>query len=247
MSNIKLYNADCFDIFPLIQDKSIDAIICDLPYGRTACKWDSILPFDKLWNEYKRIIKDNGAIVLFGSEPFSSLLRVSNLDWYRYDLIWEKSRATGFLEANNKPMKKHENISIFGFGKCSNGCKIRLNYNPQGIKTINKLTKRTKRGENLGERNNQSNEYIRKFTNYPNSIIKTIDSQKDKLHPTQKPLELIEYLVKTYSNEKELIFDNCMGSGTTGLACKNLNRNFIGIEKDEKYYNIALNRINNEA
>ena len=244
INNIELYNADCFDVMPMIADKSIDCIIADLPYGTTACKWDSILPFDKLWEQYKRIIKDNGAIVLFGSEPFSSYLRMSNIEMYRYDWVWNKQRAFGYLEAKNKPMKIHEIISIFSIGKSSNGCLNRLEYNPQGLIQINKKRKNSTDTDNLGKRPSrpQGKETIQEYTNYPNTILNySLDS--NKLHPTQKPVTLLEYLIKTYTNENELILDNTMGSGTTGVACQNTNRKFIGIEKETNYFDIAVKRI----
>lgn len=243
---IDLYNGDCLEVMDkLIADGiKVDSIITDPPYGTTACKWDSIIPFEEMWERLNKLIKPNGAIVLFGSEPFSSLLRVSNLKMYRYDWIWEKSRPMGFLEAKNKPMKKHEIVSIFSQGKSSNGCKLRTPYNPQGLIKIDKKMKNGSHGDVVGYRKSRKNgtAYNQEFTNYPNSMLK-FDSIQKPVHPTQKPVALMEYLIKTYTNENELVLDFTMGSGTTGVACKKLNRNFIGIELDKKYFEIAKERI----
>jgi site-specific DNA-methyltransferase (adenine-specific) len=238
MSNITLYNDNCFNIFPLIADKSIDAIICDLPYGTTSCKWDTILPFDKLWEQYERIIKANGAIVLFGSQPFTSALVMSNPKWFKYCWTWDKVKPNGHLVAKIRPMQRTEDICIFG--------KDKIIYNPQMTKRDKlKKSKEYSRTNIMG--GEQTNFETRELSEkYPQSILEFSNaSQKDKLHPTQKPVALFEYLIKTYTNEGDMVLDNTMGSGTTGVACKNLNRNFIGIEKDKNYFNIALNRINN--
>jgi DNA modification methylase len=238
-------NADCFDVFPFIEDKSIDAIICDLPYGTTACKWDAILPFDKLWKEYERIIKPNGAIVLFGSEPFSSLLRTSNFKIYKYDWYWLKNKPQGFLNAKKMPLKNYENISIF--------YKKPPIYNPQGLIKTDKVVKNTGTKNNTslkenGDKTSANNAiknvfYKQEFTNYPTQTLEFSNSSgKGNLHPTQKPLELMEYLIKTYTNEGDIVLDNCMGSGTTNLACLKLNRKSIGIEKEKQYYDVAVRR-----
>lgn len=244
---ITLYNGDCLKVMKELKDKSIDAIITDPPYGTTACKWDSVIPFDLMWEQLNRIIKPNGAIVLFGSEPFSSALRMSNIKNYKYDWVWEKSRPMGFLEAKNKPMKKHENILMFSMGSSANGCKNRITYNPQGLKEINKKMKNSTDTENLGNRKSRDvgSEYIQKHTNYPNTVLR-FKSAPSTVHPTQKPVPLMEYLIKTYTNEGESVLDFTMGSGSTGVACKNLNRNFIGIEKELNYFEIAKDRINKE-
>lgn len=212
--------------------------------GTTACKWDSVIPFEPMWEQLNRIIKPNGAIVLFGSEPFSSALRMSNIKNYKYDWVWEKSRATDFVNANNKPMKKHENISVFSLGTTANKSLRKMNYFPQGLIESEKKIKRTSRGFQ-GERPNQKDEYISKFKNYPTSILE-FNSEGKTVHPTQKPVTLLEYLIKTYTLEGETVLDFTMGSGSTGVACKNTNRNFIGIELDEKYFKIASDRINND-
>lgn len=245
---IKLYNGDCSDILKSIPDGSVGLILQDAPYNTTACKWewDIMTKIDEFWSEWNRIIKPNGAIVMFGSEPFSSKLRLSNLKMYKYDWIWEKSRPMGFLEAKNKPMKKHEIISVFSFGSSANGCKNRITYNPQGLIKVDKKIKNGSHGDVVGYRKSRESGtvYNQEFTNYPNSLLKFESIQKP-VHPTQKPVALMEYLIKTYTNEGETVFDGFMGSGTTGVACKNLNRNFIGIELDEKYFNIAKERIGN--
>ena len=240
VSGSTFVNADCFDVFPFIEDKSIDAIICDLPYGTTACKWDIIIPFDKLWNEYKRIIKDNGAIILFGSEPFSSQLRISNIKNYRYDLIWEKSHRRGFLNAWKQPMRKHENISIF-YKKQPTYNPILVDKQKENIRPNSKRTRSTQ--FNGGKFSNC--ETKRKCPNdksMPDTILKFNSKVTPIIHPTQKPTELMEYLVKTYTNEGDMVLDNTMGSGTTNLACIKLNRKSIGIEKEKQYYDVAVRR-----
>jgi site-specific DNA-methyltransferase (adenine-specific) len=236
---IELIHGDCLVKMQEIDTGSVDMILCDLPYGTTACKWDTVIPFEPLWEQYKRIIKKNGAIVLFGSQPFTSALIMSNLKMFRQELIWEKDIATGFLDARRKIMKIHENIIIFSHK--------RTIYNPQmregkpysvksGSTKDNSITKdeNIKKGGYLTVNNGER---------FPVSI-KKINTEKGH-HPTQKPVALLEYLIKTYTNENNLVLDNCMGSGSTGVAAKNLNRSFIGIEKEENYFNIAKERINN--
>ena len=247
MSDHKLILGDCLDELPKIFDKNIDLVLTDPPYGTTACKWDSVILFEPMWNQLKRVIKDNGCIALFGSEPFSSNLRMSNIKQFKYDWIWQKDNGTGFANAKKQPLRKYENISIF-YNK-------RSIYNPQmriGKPYKIKSGKRNKGTETLSgkklQKNNKSNiaSYYRlenhnNGTRYPINII---DFKRERgLHPTQKPVALLKYLIKTYSNENDTVLDFTMGSGSTGVACKNLNRNFIGIEKDENYYNIAKQRI----
>lgn len=237
VGNITAYNADCMDIMRDIPDQSIDLILCDLPYGTTACKWDVILPFESLWEQYKRIIKDNGAIVLFGAEPFSSMLRISNLEMYKYDWIWDKIKGTGFLNAKKQPMRNHEIISVFYKRQCT--------YNPQ--KTAGHPRKVTSRSKNLQTEvygfMNKDYQYD-STERYPRSIqVFSTDTQNSSIHPTQKPVSLCEYLIRTYSNENDIVLDNCMGSGTTGIASINSNRKFIGIEKNEAYFNEAMKRL----
>ena len=243
-----LMQGDCLELMKIIPDKSIDLILCDLPYGTTSCKWDSIIPFESLWEQYNRIIKDNRAVVLFGSEPFSSKMRISNIDMFKYDWIWVKNNAVGFVNAKLKPMNKHEIISVFSKGKTSNGNRNNMAYFPQGLVPYNKEVRsgNKKNKDNTYWRPSlkSSNEggYIQQFTNYPTSVLNYPKDAKP-IHPTQKPVALLEYLIKTYTNEGELVLDNCMGSGSTGVACINTNRDFIGIELNEKYFNIAKKRI----
>lgn len=234
-------HGDCLELMKTIDDKSIDMILCDLPYGCTnARNWDNVIPFKPLWEQYNRIIKDNGAVVLFGIEPFSSELRISNLKNYRYDYVWKKNTGTGFLNANRMPMRSHEMISVF--------YKKLPQYNIQkriGFKPYSKIRKGAE--SNLYRTNYKGTTST--FVNgerYPISILEfPCVNNKDRMHPTQKPVALLEYLIRTYTNEYDIVLDNCMGSGSTGVACKKLNRGFIGIEKDDNYFNIAKNRIEN--
>ena len=245
----KIYNENCLIGMQKINDKSINMILCDLPYKMTECKWDIIIPFEDLWKQYKRIIKDNGAIALFGKEPFSTLLRMSNLKWFKYDWIWEKNRPSGFAQSKNKPLSNHEIISIFSNGVTvhANQSKRRMKYYPQGLIKINKKMKNNSKSFNkdsvFGYRENAVDEYIQEYTNYPKTVLKF--NNEVGLHPTQKPKELCKYLIKTYTLENELVLDNCMGSGTTAIACIESNRDFIGFENDPKYYSISLERIKN--
>jgi len=234
---IQLIKGDCLIEMDNIPDKSIDSIICDLPYGTTACKWDIIIPFEPLWNHYRRIIKDNGAIVLTGAEPFSSMLRLSNLDQYKYDWVWDKIKGTGFLNAKIQPMRNHEIVSVFYKQQCT--------FNPQKTYGHNKKTSFRSKDLQTEVYGKVNNDYLYSSTErYPTSIQSfSSDTQNSSIHPTQKPQLLMEYLIKTYTNEGEIVLDNCMGSGTTGVACKNLNRSFIGIEMDNNYFNIAKKRI----
>ena len=235
----KTYLGDCLELMKDVPDRSIDMILCDLPYGVTACKWDTVIPFEPLWEQYNRIIKDNGAIVLFGSEPFSSALVMSNVKNFRYELIWEKTRPTGFFTAKKQPMKIHENICVF--------YKKTTTYNP--IKTKAPKGKIDKR-KTLNPTINPYLGGIKKDRvkdsgmRYPTTVQKFASISKKGQHPTQKPILLMEYLIRTYSNSGDLILDNCAGSGTTGIACLNLKRNYIMMEQEEKYYQIIENRIN---
>ena len=237
VSGSTFVNADCFDVFPFIEDKSIDAIICDLPYGTTACKWDSILPFDKLWEQYCRVLKDNGVIILFGNEPFSSALRMSNIKNYKYDWKWRKTKPSGHLNAKKQPMRKFEDVMVFYKKQCT--------YNPQGLieGEFNNNRKWRKNGVNNDHTYGQETVIaISKFNNYPNNELEFSNKNNNLMHPTQKPLELLEYLIKTYTNEGDMVLDNTMGSGTTNLACIKLNRKSIGIEKEKQYYDVAVRR-----
>ena len=242
VSGSALFQGDCLEIMPLIPDKSIQLILADLPYGTTACKWDSILPFDKLWKEYERIITYNGAIVLTASQPFTSALIMSNPKLFKYEWIWDKLKPTGMLNASHQPLRRHENILVFGKGKTIyNPQKIQ---NPKGIekRSLYKYQRENEGGETVGEikqggvsKNYEADKLL------PITIQQFSKDNKPQ-HPTQKPLELMKYLIKTYSNENDTVLDNTMGSGTTCLAAKNLNRKFIGIEKEANYYEIACRR-----
>ena len=237
---IQLFKGDCLEKFKNIPDKTVDMVLCDLPYGTTACKWDTIIPFEPLWAEYKRIIKDRGAIVLFGSEPFSSKLRISNIKGYKYDWIWDKKSVSNPQLAKRQPLKNFETISVFGTGK------LGIVYYPQGlIKIENPKARGSKvsNTEKLGHIKRRT-DYVQTHTNYPKALALQFPRPSKPLHPTQKPVELLEYLIKTYTKECETVLDNCMGSGSTGVACINTNRRFVGIEKDDNYFEIACNRIN---
>ena len=230
---IDLRQGDCLEVMKDIPDKSIDMILCDLPYGTTQNKWDCIIPLDKLWEQYNRIIKPNGVVVLFSQIPFTITLAQSNLKNLKYEWIWEKPVATGFLNAKKMPLKKHENILVFYDSK--------ITYNPQGLIYKPRIVKRG--GSSFGNTYGMAKtSNYSEYTNYPTDILR-FNYDIEKLHHTQKPVELLEYLIKTYTNEGETVLDNCMGSGSTGVACVNTNRNFIGIELDEKYFEIAKNRI----
>ena len=230
---IDLRQGDCLELMKDIPDGSIDMILCDLPYGTTSCKWDVVIPFDKLWEQYNRIIKDNGAIVLFGKQPFTSKLIISNIKNFKYVLVWVKDNHDNPLMAKKRFLNITEDICVFYKKQCK--------YNPQGVIEINKMTKQG-RGESLSQKNERKSEYLQTYTNYPKNILK-FKRDLPNVHPTEKPVALLEYLIKTYTNENETVLDNCMGSGSTGVASINTNRNFIGIELDEKYFNIAKERI----
>lgn len=232
-NDISLWHDDCFNIFPQIQDKSVDLILCDLPYGTTACSWDSILPLDQLWNHYKRIIKDNGAIVLTASQPFTWKLCASNPEWFKYEIIWEKPNGTNPLLIKKQPFKVHENILVF-YNK-------QPTYNPQmtyghdtygGFEDANKEIGEVYGGDLISKHreNIDGSRYPRSVQRFP---------QDRGGHPTKKPVFLMEWLILTYSNEGEMVLDNCMGEGSTGIACINFKRKFMGIEKEKKYFDRA--------
>ena len=232
----KIYNMDCLEGMKEIEDGSIDMILCDLPYGTTRNKWDSIIPLDELWTEYKRIVKTNGPIVLTAAQPFTSKLTISNLDNFKYSWVWSKSQVSGFLNAKKQPLREHEDILVFYSKQCV--------YNPQMIKGKMQLKNTGGKSDNYNDfvaQPHYSDEY------YPKTILNFPLQRFKNGHPTQKPVELFEYLIKTYTNEGDLVLDNCMGSGTTAIAALNTNRNFIGFEKDEKYYEIANERIKNHT
>lgn len=238
-----LLRGDCLELMKEIPDGSVDMILCDLPYGTTACKWDSMLPFEPLWEQYKRIIKPKGAVVLFGSEPFSSRLRLSNLKWYKYDWVWNKKSTTGFLNAKKRPLRQHESIHVFSKGAPVYYPIMETRGKPRKKGDYNK-----KQGN--GDAVYRHYENVSSFNNeyYPTDILEFSNAaQNGKLHPTQKPVPLLEYLIKTYTIEGETVLDNCMGSGSTGVACVNTGRDFIGIELDADYFEIAKRRIEEEA
>ena len=228
-----LLMGDCLEKMKQIPSGSIDMILTDPPYGTTSCKWDSIIPLEPMWEQLKRIIKPNGAIVLFSDEPFTCMLRVSNIKDFKQSLIWLKPNATNPMQAKKRHLKKTEDISIFYGKQCT--------YKPQGLIKCSKVTKQGGVGVLSDSRKDRPKEYLQEFTGYPDTILKFNIAKG--LHPTQKPVALMEYLIKTYTNEGETVLDFTMGSGSTGVACKNLNRDFIGIELDETYFNIAKQRI----
>ena len=263
----ELYCGDCLVEMDQVADGSVDLILCDLPYGTTDRKgisdkgdnrvlsWDTVIPLDKLWEQYRRVLKPSGAVVLTADQPFTSQLVVSNLEWFKYEWIWKKRKVTGFLHANARPMKETEDILVFSpMGASGGSVKVNKNmtYNPQGLveKRVKKKNNAKRLGkflhqpEHMGEGNKllHETEYEQKWTNYPSEIIE-FGLDRNVIHPTQKPVALMEYLIKTYSNEGETVLDNCMGSGTTGVACKKTNRNFIGIEKETEYFTQAKERI----
>ncbi|MAG48885.1 cytosine methyltransferase [Candidatus Woesearchaeota archaeon] len=266
MQNFELWCGDCLEEMNKIADESVDLILCDLPYGTTdrkgveekgnnrLLKWDTVIPLDLLWEQYRRILKPLGTVALTADQPFTSMLILSNLDWFKYEWIWKKQKTTGFLLANYRPMKETEDVVIFSPGGAAAASRNGKNmtYNPQGL--IEKKVKKKNNAKRLGKflhnpehmgSNNKllhETEYEQKWTNYPSEIIE-FGLDRSVIHPTQKPVALMEYLIKTYSNEGDTVLDNCMGSGTTGVACKKTNRNFIGIEKESEYFIQAKERI----
>ena len=232
----QVIHGDCLEVMPTLPDKSIDMILCDLPYGTTACKWDTIIPFEPLWKEYKRLIKDNGAIVLTASQPFTSALVMSNPKMFKYEWVWHKRVASNSQLAKYQPLKTHENILVFG-----DGC----NYKPQGVIMCSIERTNDNRSKGVGHIGSEKkrNTFMQTQTGYPKSVLDIKPHNLYKLHPTQKPVALFEYLIKTYTNEGETVLDNCAGSGTTAIACLNTNRNYILIEKEKEYIDITNKRI----
>ena len=229
-----LMNADCLQAMCVIPDGSVDLILCDLPYGTTQNKWDSVIPFEPLWREYWRVLKANGAVVLTAQPPFDKALGCSQLEFLKYEWIWQKTKATGHLNSKSQPLKEHENVLVF--------YRQQPTYLPQGL--LRKSTPTVRKGGNNGGNYGKSDkDSLQEFSNFPRSILK-IPSEGKTVHPTQKPVALMEHLIRTYTNEGETVLDNCMGSGTTGVACRNTGRNFIGIERDPEYFRIASERIN---
>lgn len=235
-TNYNIINGDCLVEMTNIKEKSIDMILCDLPYGMTKNSWDVVIPFDKLWIEYNRIIKDNGAIILFGSQPFTSLMITSNLNMFRYCLVWEKNKFSDFLNSKRKPMKTNEDIAVF--------YKKQPTYNPQYWYSTPYTRWNTQTAvDKQSNYGTHKENYVKSDgKRLPTTVLK-FNRVERPLHPTQKPIDLLEWLIKTYTNENDLVLDNCMGVGSTGVACKNINRKFIGIELEEKYYEIAKKSI----
>ena len=264
---VDLYYGDCLVEMKKIEDNSVDLILCDLPYGTTdrsgvekkngnnrLLKWDTVIPLESLWLEYKRVLKPKGAVVLTADQPFTSKLIMSIIEWFKYEWIWKKKKTTGFLLANYRPMKQTEDVIVFSPAHAAAASRHggNMTYNPQGLieKKVkkkndpNRLGKFLHNPEHMGKGNKllHETEYEQKFTNYPSEIIE-FGLDRNVVHETQKPVALMEYLIRTYSNEGEIVLDNCMGSGTTGVACINTNRKFIGIEKKDEYYDAAKKRI----
>lgn len=239
---IQLMQGDCLELMASIPDGSVDMVLCDLPYGTTQNKWDSVIPFESLWAHYLRVLKKNGAVVLTAAQPFTSALVMSQQKAFKYQWVWEKSRVTGVLNAKKQPLRNHEDVVVF--------YRAQPTYNPQGVVSCSMrastgIAANGKSSENYGKigvKQTEDGKYEQTQTGYPRSVLK-ISSEGKTIHPTQKPVALMEYLIKTYTNEGETILDNCMGSGTTGVACVNTGRNFIGIERDPEYFRIASERI----
>jgi site-specific DNA-methyltransferase (adenine-specific) len=242
-----LFNGDCLKIMPRLQSGSVDLILCDLPYSTTACSWDALIPFEPLWREYRRIAKPNAAIVLTASQPFTTQLIASNLPMFKYCWIWEKSNASGFAHAKNMPLKNYEDVCVFSEGVIAHASqsKKRMPYNPQGLiysPRVCRNAPRHKEESAFGNRPSHKDAYTQEWTNYP-SQVQRFTSVSGAEHPTQKPVALMEYLIRTYTNPGNLVLDNCMGSGTTGVAAMNTGRRFIGIERDPDYFAICQRRI----
>lgn len=243
---IQLLQGDCLEQMALLPESSIDAIITDVPFGVTALGWDAVIPLPEMWQALHRLIKPRGAMVLFGVQPFTAKLICSNLEQYRYTWVWQKNVAGGFAQAKNKPMSMHEEISIFSSGRTGHigQCKNRMPYYPQGLVPYGKETRNTltDRQSAFGARPSHKKSYVREFTGYPNTVLQ-FDVERDGIHPTQKPVALMEYLIRTYTQPGELVLDFTMGSGTTGVAAMRSGRRFIGIERDAGYFEIASQRI----
>jgi site-specific DNA-methyltransferase (adenine-specific) len=239
MSDYILHHGDCLEVMPTLAAGSVDAVICDPPYGTTACKWDSVIPFAPMWEQITRLLKPRGACVLFGSQPFTSALVMSNPAWFRYEWVWEKTNAVDFMTAKIRPRKMHENIVVFSDGAHT--------YNPQMLQGKAYIDKPRKRTNNVHNSTMPKLGIVNNGTRYPESIIAVRNPNNDTVHPTQKPLALLEYLVKTYTDKGDTVLDFTMGSGTTGHACMNLGRRFIGIEQDAAYFALAQERIADAA
>ncbi len=241
-----LWNGDCLEVMKSIPDKSVDMILCDLPYGTTKCKWDTVIPFDRLWDFYARVIKDIGAIVLFGTQPFTSDLVKSKIEWFKYTYVWEKTKAGNFIQARNMPLKLHEDICVFSPGVVihSGQSNKRMKYYPQGVQEVDKTWHRPSVYDSEHGYKRPSHKTDRKIKQegFPGSVLR-FGSVHNPPHPTQKPVDLLEYLIQTYTDKQDTVLDNCMGAGSTGVAALNTNRKFIGIELDTTYCGIAKRRI----
>lgn len=231
---VDLMLGDCLEMMGEIEDGSVDMVLCDPPYGTTACKWDAVIPFEPMWAGVKRVLKKNGAAVFTASQPFTSALVMSNVEMFAYEWVWVKTRITGVLNAKKMPVRKHEQVLVFCDSKATG------TYNAQGLVPNGKVTKQGGNSDNYGARSSEP--YVQEWTNWPRDVLE-IASEGNTVHPTQKPVALMEYLIKTYTNEGEVVLDFTMGSGTTGVACMNTGRRFIGIERDEGYFAIAEKRI----
>ena len=244
IGNAALHLGDCLEVMAQLPDNSVDMILCDLPYGTTACKWDTVIPFEPLWAQYRRIAKRNAAIVLTASQPFTTALIASNMREFKYCWVWEKSRPGDIFNAKNKPMKAHEDICVFSEGTTANGSDRRMPYFPQGVGAGGVSTNNpVVQGAFKAPRPSLRSGHVTHGSNYPRSVIRAANPNTKSAHPTQKPVALMEYLIRTYTQEGETVLDNCMGSGTTGVACMNLGRKFIGIEREPRYFDIACRRI----
>ncbi len=249
IKNGRFYLGDCLEVMKEIPDGVVDMILCDLPYGTTACSWDSIIPFEPLWEQYNRIIKPNGAIVLTASQPFTSALVMSNISMFKYCWIWYKNGVTNVANAKKMPMRNYEDVCVF--------YKKPPVYNPQGLKPYGKTVNKgksaggaTTQGDEIGNGKGALRsglDYLQEFTNYPRQVLQINQNSRNKIHPTQKPVELFEYLIKTYTNESELVLDNCAGSGTTAIAAENCGRKWVCMEQLEEYANKAVERILNHT
>lgn len=248
-AGITIYHGDCLEVMPQLDAGAFDAIICDPPYGTTACAWDTVIPFEPMWACLKRLARPRAAIVLFGQEPFSSLLRISNLEWYKYDWIWRKTRSVDFFNNKNKPRNIHEIVSVFSSGTTANRSPDRMPYYPQDIRRVNRRWHRPRKSttEHRTARPSHALDRVIEFDSYPETVIEFANPNQNSLHPTQKPLALMDYLIRTYTNEGDTILDFTAGSGTTLRAAKNLNRRAVGIEIDERYCDIAARRLSQEV
>lgn len=240
--SIKLMQGDCLELMRSLPDASVDMILADPPYGTTQCKWDSIIPLDPMWGQLKRIIKPNGAIVMTAAQPFTSFLICSNTDMFKYSLVWKKTKVSHFAQAPYRFLTEHEDVVVFSFGGTSKNAKNRMAYNPQGLVDCEIVCKGKSHSDHRPSSTTQP-DYVQTKTGYPRSVLE-IPSEIGKDHPTQKPVALMEYLIKTYTNEGETVLDFTMGSGTTGVACVNTGRRFIGMELDAGFFQVAKERIN---